>query len=453
MKASSNFKAQMAELKRKWLEIDPTNRKIIMGIVLVVVCVVLAIAIDAKKKADRAPEEQQKLNTQVERTNMVQPKIGEVGVSELKGLTQSEIERQRVEQQALLQNQQTIANDYRTGNQAVGQQISDISRQLASVSDEMNALKLGQAGSNGGVNLPPLQGIDANIAAATANAGQQASAQSQPMPEQMMPPIENNSATPDEMISPRETQVDPFQIIRSGKDASKLQSTGYKKGNTPAKAESIQAKLLVEHGMTTGSMMEGVLINGMDATAGKGQGTAVPALVRVKTNAILPNRYTQLVKDCFVLVSGVGNLASERAEMRGEKISCIFKDGSIIDGPISAYVVGEDGKNGLRGRVVSKQGSAIARSIFAGTISGLGKQLAPTTVPSLNIGSGTETKYETPNIGNASKIAAASGVGSALDRVANFYMDLAEQTMPVIEIDAGRRVTIILTSQMSGVKK
>ena len=86
----------------------------------------------------------------------------------------------------------------------------------------------------------------------------------------------------------------------------------------------------------------------------------------------------------------------------------IFKDGSIIDGPISAYVVGEDGKNGLRGRVVSKQGSAIARSIFAGTISGLGKQLAPTTVPSLNIGSGTETKYETPNIGNASKIAAAS---------------------------------------------
>ena len=136
-----------------------------------------------------------------------------------------------------------------------------------------------------------------------------------------------------------------------------------------------------------------------------------------------------------------------------KKISCIFKDGSIIDGPISAYVVGEDGKNGLRGRVVSKQGSAIARSIFAGTISGLGKQLAPTTVPSLNIGSGTETKYETPNIGNASKIAAASGVGSALDRVANFYMDLAEQTMPVIEIDAGRRVTIILTSQMSGVKK
>jgi type II secretory pathway component PulM len=48
MKASSNFKAQMAEFKRKWLEIDPTNRKIIMGIVLLV-CVVLAIAIDAKE--------------------------------------------------------------------------------------------------------------------------------------------------------------------------------------------------------------------------------------------------------------------------------------------------------------------------------------------------------------------------------------------------------------------
>lgn len=445
MKGNNAFKAQMAELKQKWLKIDPTKRNVIIGVVVLVFMVVIAIVLDQKKQKELEPERQNRLNSQVDRQSVVAPKVGEVGVAELKGLTQSELERQRQQQEALMQNQQDIANDYRQGNQAVGQQISDMSKQLASVSDELNAMKLGRDGNSAnGINLPPLQGIDPTVSN-NANA---------PMPDQMpMAPTQPvPSATPDEMISPRETAVDPFRIVRSDKDASKLQSNGYAKGNAPKQNESVQAKLLIQHGMTTGSMMDGVLINGMDATAGRGQSNAVPALIRVKTNAILPNRYSQLAKECFVLVSGVGNLASERAEMRGEKIACIFKDGTIIDGPISAFVVGEDGKNGLRGRVVSKQGAAIARSIFAGTIAGLGKQMAPSQVPSLNIGSGDDVKYETPNVGQAGKIAAASGVGNALDRVANFYMDLAEQTMPVIEIDAGRRVTIILTNQLSGAK-
>lgn len=443
MKGNNAFKAQMAELKQKWLRVDPTKRNVIIGVLVLAFMVIVAIILDQKKQAQLEPERQNRLNTQVDRQSVVAPKVGEVGVAELKGLTQSELERQRQQQEALMQNQQEIANDYRQGNQQVGQQMSDMSRQLAQVTDELNAMKLGREGNANGVSLPPLQGIDPAI---TNNNGPAAVE----MPVEPTQPIP--SATPDEMISPRETTVDPFRIVRSDKDVSKLQSNGYSKGSTAKKNDSIQAKLLIEHGMTTGSMMEGILINGMDATAGRGQSNAVPALIRVKTNAILPNRYSQLAKECFVLVSGVGNLASERAEMRGEKIACIFKDGTIIDGPISAFIVGEDGKNGLRGRVVSKQGSAIARSILAGTIAGFGKQMAPSQVPSLNIGSGDDVKYQTPNVGEAGKIAAASGVGTALDRVANFYMDLAEQTMPVIEIDAGRRVTVILTNQLKGAK-
>src|SRR5690606_29502286 len=107
------------------------------------------------------------------------------------------------------------------------------------------------------------------------------------------------------------------------------------------------------------------------------------------------------------------------------------------------------GKSGLRGRVVSKQGSVIARSMVAGVLGGFGKQMAPTTVPSLDISGGDETQYQVPNLGNASKMAVASGVGSGLDRVANFYMDLAEQMVPVIEIDAGRQVTLILNNKFN----
>nr|WP_289707706.1 TraB/VirB10 family protein [Acinetobacter terrae] len=265
---------------------------------------------------------------------------------------------------------------------------------------------------------------------------------------------------PVESTVPRqiESQPDPFNIIRSGKDVSKYQSqNGYKDSSslnpTSAKELSVQAKLFLQHGLPSGSMMQGVLINGMDATAGGGKNNAVPALVRVKKNAVLPNRYSQLVKECFVIVSGVGNLATERAEMRAENLSCIFKDGQIVDSPISAYVVGEDGKTGMRGRVVSKQGSVIAKSMLAGFLGGFGKQVAPQSVPSLNVSGGDKTQYQMPNLGDASSNALAMGFGSGLDRVSNFYMNIAEQIVPVIEIDAGRQVTLILNSQFVPTKK
>ena len=40
-------------------------------------------------------------------------------------------------------------------------------------------------------------------------------------------------------------------------------------------------------------------------------------------------------------------------------------------------------------------------------------------------------------------------MGSALDRLANYYMDMAEQTFPVLEVDAGRGVDLILNSGIS----
>jgi len=38
-----------------------------------------------------------------------------------------------------------------------------------------------------------------------------------------------------------------------------------------------------------------------------------------------------------------------------------------------------------------------------------------------------------------------TGVGKALDRLAQYYITLAEKVFPVIEIDAGRTVDVVLT--------
>ena len=39
---------------------------------------------------------------------------------------------------------------------------------------------------------------------------------------------------------------------------------------------------------------------------------------------------------------------------------------------------------------------------------------------------------------------AIQGAGRALDRLANYYMDMAEDMFPVVEVDAGRAVEVIL---------
>jgi conjugal transfer pilus assembly protein TraB len=39
----------------------------------------------------------------------------------------------------------------------------------------------------------------------------------------------------------------------------------------------------------------------------------------------------------------------------------------------------------------------------------------------------------------------STGVGRAMDRLAQYYISLAEKTFPVIEVDAGRSVDVVLT--------
>ena len=46
---------------------------------------------------------------------------------------------------------------------------------------------------------------------------------------------------------------------------------------------------------------------------------------------------------------------------------------------------------------------------------------------------------------DAFRAGVGSGVGKALDRLASYYIKLAENTFPVIEIDAGREVDVVIT--------
>jgi conjugal transfer pilus assembly protein TraB len=202
--------------------------------------------------------------------------------------------------------------------------------------------------------------------------------------------------------------------------------------------------------MPAGAMLKGVLLNGLDMPTGQGaRKDPAPALIRVKHQAILPNRVRADVRECFLLVSGFGDLASERAYLRGETFSCVRTDGGVIEIPIDGYAVGEDGKVGLRGRVVSKQGALLAKALQAGFLQSFSQLFNRMPAIPVSTGNGPNAQFQSMLTPQAMGAAAAQGVGGSMDRLANYYLDMAEQMFPVIEVDAGRGVELILNKGAS----
>lgn len=189
------------------------------------------------------------------------------------------------------------------------------------------------------------------------------------------------------------------------------------------------------------------LLSGLDApTGGQAQANPQPVLLRLTDLAVLPNRYRYNWQQCHVIGAGYGELSSERAFIRTETLSCVGSDGSVLDVPIKGYIAGEDGKAGIRGRLVSKQGQVIGNALLAGVVSGIGGGMERAANLQSVSPLGTTS---TVRPGDEFKAAIGTGAGQSLDRLANYYIALAEKMFPVIEVDADRTVDIILTEGVS----
>lgn len=192
------------------------------------------------------------------------------------------------------------------------------------------------------------------------------------------------------------------------------------------------------------SFMEATLLSGLDApTTSDAKGNPVPVLIRIKTPAVLPNSVKANLKGCFVIADGKGNLSTERAELVLVSLSCLDRKGqAVVDQKIKGFVVDEDGKIGLRGKVVSKMGSLIARSMVAGFFGGAGDAIKASATTTSISPLGSTQAIDAKNIGIAG---AGAGLSNAFKEIEKFYMELARQTMPVIEVGATKQVTLVIS--------
>ena len=195
------------------------------------------------------------------------------------------------------------------------------------------------------------------------------------------------------------------------------------------------------------SFMEAGLLTGFNAlTSGRGQGNTEPLLIKIQKPAILPNDVRARLDGCFIIAEAFGDLAKERADIRLITLSCVSKEGkSVIDSKIKGFVTDEDGKVGLSGRVVSKMGANIARSFIAGIFKGIGDGLSYSSVSTSTSGLGVTTGVINTDSDTLTRNALGSGLSEGADTLAKFYLDLAKQTGPVIEVKPGKKITAVIS--------
>ncbi|KWD78435.1 TraB/VirB10 family protein [Burkholderia ubonensis] len=211
------------------------------------------------------------------------------------------------------------------------------------------------------------------------------------------------------------------------------------KGTSAATSSSGQGLVNI---LPAGSFFRVGMLNGVDApTGGQAQSDPLSVDLHVLAAANLPNRKRLDLGDCRVVAATWGDLSSERMMGRTQTLSCIL-EGKSIEIPIKGKLIGEDGKEGVRGRLVTKQGQLLANAILSGTLGGIGQAFQQSaTVTSIG-GGGISQTVDSGQVGRA---AIGGGVGSAGQMLAQYYLKAADKLYPVIETDATRTIEVSIT--------
>lgn len=188
----------------------------------------------------------------------------------------------------------------------------------------------------------------------------------------------------------------------------------------------------------TGTFTDAIVIEGADANASvRGENNLVPMQFKLKGQARLPgnNRLAQL-DNCFVTAAAYGDISSERAIVQLQRLSCII-DGKHIDQPVKGHVAFY-GKNGIKGVPVMRNGKILGLAFTAGALGGLGQSASQVGQTVAGVGATASISG-----GEVARGAVGGGVGKAADKLADYYIERAEQYHPIIPIGAANRVEVV----------
>ena len=199
--------------------------------------------------------------------------------------------------------------------------------------------------------------------------------------------------------------------------------------------------------LPAGAHAEAVVLAGVDASAGvSSQGDPRPVLLRITgpawTAAEDGTAMQVDVDGCTVTGAAHGDLSSEKVYVRFRTMTCAGPEpGTVVETDVAGFVAGS-GKTGVRGPVVSREGALVEKAFLAGMVSGVGQGVAQAFQPQA-VATGTGATVANGTLSDIGRAGLGAGASSAGQKVADYMIRRAEQYQPVVQLQAGTKVTLV----------
>ena len=191
--------------------------------------------------------------------------------------------------------------------------------------------------------------------------------------------------------------------------------------------------------------VKGILLGGIAVSTSIGSSSEpVPVVIRITERGSLPKNFNVDLTHCKIMGSTYGDLSSERAIMRAEVLSCTDPVSELIyTTKVAGLIHGDDGMNGIKGKVVQTSGKHLKNAIVGGMISGFaGSAKGQDQMIITSFGAGSANKK---GAGDMFKEGAFAGAANAAEKIADYYIKQAESMSPVLLVSGGTKVDIVFT--------
>lgn len=202
-----------------------------------------------------------------------------------------------------------------------------------------------------------------------------------------------------------------------------------------------------------GSHAKATLISGVDAGIGiSSEADPRHVLMRV-TGAVtsagigIDNLTSNVLVGCLIQAQAVGDISSEKAYLKPVLMTCAKKGGVVIELPVKGYVISQ-GKSGIRGEIISREGDLVLKSFLSGAIGGIGGGVSQNMQPKFKLKSG-EMVGERQGLKDIFAGGIGGGVGTSSEKLSDYFITKAEQYQPVISIDEGITVDVVFQEGFS----
>ena len=252
-------------------------------------------------------------------------------------------------------------------------------------------------------------------------------------------PAQANAAASAAMTAAASSPYSPRRIKMVSFDAGSAGTATRISGGTTSYTDS-------PNYLPPNSIARARVIVGVDASAGvTSQTDPLPVVLRITGPARSVYRdgklLTTRIEGCLINGAARGDLSSEKVYVKLQRMTCPQANGRYAVSDVKGFI-SFAGKTGVRGRVVSREGSLAAQAFLAGLVSSAGAALNNAYQQPI-LTAGADGRPNAPSAGEIGLRSLGGGADQAGKTVSQYLIERAEQYQPVIEMPTGIDVEIV----------